>query len=238
MMRKFAGLIILAFSSLWLQAQEKQVVLVEEFTNTGCAPCLVQDPLFDNLLSQNAEGLVTIKYYTSWPENDPFYRVNPTDVNTRVRFYQVTGVPYARINGRQVEGPNYSCAPANLTQSVLDQAFTRNSPFSVRLSHRKSTGNDTLFVRMVVKALQTVKGTVVVQIGVMEKEVAAHSSDVDQPLSVNSNVMRKMLPDAGGTRLPAGLQAGDSVVISQTWLIKGFEDKNLVCVAGWIQAKK
>jgi hypothetical protein len=89
--------------------------MFEEFTNASCGPCASQNPAFDALLSANASKCTSIKYHTNWPGVDPMNAQNPTDVGTRVTYYNVTGVPYAVMDGSPITGSNYLGAPANLT---------------------------------------------------------------------------------------------------------------------------
>ena len=60
-------------AALTVQAQ-KRLVLVEEFTNTGCGPCASWSPVLDSALFYRMGECIAIKYHSSYPDrNDPFY---------------------------------------------------------------------------------------------------------------------------------------------------------------------
>src|ERR1035437_2179900 len=104
----FLATAILGFS------QSQRFVMFEEFTNASCGPCASQNPAFDALLNSNTSKCTSIKYHTNWPGVDPMNAQNPTDAGARVTYYQVTGVPYACMDGSPITGSNYVGAPANL----------------------------------------------------------------------------------------------------------------------------
>lgn len=132
------------------QAQAPRMVLVEEFTQASCFPCAIQNPDFNELLFANLDIAVPIKYQTSWPGNDPMNSHNPTEVQTRVDYYQVQGVPAAIVGGTEQPidpaGFWYDGAPANVTQEILDAQAAMGSPISMTLDHFVLASLDSLFV--------------------------------------------------------------------------------------------
>src|SRR5687768_14774096 len=92
-------------------AQCAKFVLLEEFTQASCGPCASQNPGFKTtILDPNPDKVRLVAYHTSWPGTDPMNAYNPTDVQTRVTYYTVTGVPNVRMMGNQAAG-----SPASIT---------------------------------------------------------------------------------------------------------------------------
>ena len=58
-------------------------------------PVPSQNPGFNALLQENTDIATSIKYQVWWPGYDPMYEHNTSDVDTRVDYYGITGVPHA-----------------------------------------------------------------------------------------------------------------------------------------------
>jgi thiol-disulfide isomerase/thioredoxin len=83
-----------------------RVVLVEDFSNTGCPPCAEADPDFDRAAANYGTSKVAyIRYHVWWPEaEDPFYRdLRDSDVRARATDkYSVSAVPSVFVDGKAV----------------------------------------------------------------------------------------------------------------------------------------
>ena len=51
------------------EAQQKRLVLIEEFTNTGCGPCASWSPLLDSCINYRLGDCIAIKYHSGYPYN-------------------------------------------------------------------------------------------------------------------------------------------------------------------------
>ncbi|MCX6243573.1 MAG: T9SS type A sorting domain-containing protein [Bacteroidetes bacterium] len=234
-MKKFFLLCILGTWTVLGFGQSQRFVLFEEFTNASCAPCASQNPAFDALLSANTTKCTSIKYHTNWPGVDPMNAQNPTDVAARVSYYQVSGVPYAVMDGSPATGSNYVGAPANVTQTMIDNEYAVPSTFDLSMMHSISAGNDSIFVTMLGVCTQDVTGTFLGQIGVIEKHIHFSSPPGTNGERDFYNVMKKMLPTAGGTSLPSSFQAGDYFIIQQSWKLANVYSMSELSAVGFLQ---
>src|SRR5215813_3140562 len=98
MKKIYALLFVVVFSHLAF-SQATRLVVVEEFTQASCPPCASQNPTFDALLLSNPEKVVTLKYHTDWPGVDEMNAQNMSDVQTRVDYYSIWGVPMGAMDG-------------------------------------------------------------------------------------------------------------------------------------------
>lgn len=216
--------------------QVQRLILVEEFTNASSVSCAIQNQVFDALLSVNSDKVVAIKYHVDWPGDDPMATVNISEPDARLRYYGIPANPFTLINGSSSPGLHYAGAPVNVTQAALEAVSTVPSPVLLDLSYSKSSHTDSIYVTLVIKAIQTVSGQhLAAQIAVEEKTVEYSSAPGSNGEKTFSNVLRKLLPDANGTALPASFNAGDSLVIIEKWALTGIADKNQLCVAAWVQ---
>jgi hypothetical protein len=79
----------------------KRNVLIEEYTQWNCPPCATNTPYLDQFESDHWDSLCVIRYHTWWPgaNNDPMYLSNTIHNSNRVRYYNITSVPNANIDG-------------------------------------------------------------------------------------------------------------------------------------------
>ncbi len=206
----------------------QHLVLVEEFTNTSCFPCALSEPAFDATLKANEGKVVSLRYHTNFPGYDPMYSHNAGENQSRVIYYQVTSTPQQRF-----EGTGYFLS--EVTQSAIDAAYALSSPVNINASYRISAKSDSIYARIVVKANSTITGQLVAQIAVVEKNISYATAPGSNGQKSFTNVMKKMLPDNGGTPLPSIMNAGDSVVINVSWALANVYYVNQLAIVAFVQ---
>jgi hypothetical protein len=206
---------MLVFGSLAF-GQTQRLVLAEEFTQASCGPCAAQNPTFNTLLDANTSKVVSIKYQTSWPGVDPMNAQNPSDVSTRVTYYNVSGVPDSPMDGVEQTGGSYTGAPANYTQAKIDAEYAVPSPFSINVSHTFSSDYDSIFISCVITASQafSTTGPLKAHIALVEQTISFTTPPGTNGETEFYNVMRKMYPSAAGTTLPTSWTVGQSQTIT------------------------
>ncbi len=221
---------LLCIITLNAAAQTTQrFVLVEEFTNASCGPCALSNPGFETLLNANTTKCVGIKYHTSFPGYDPFYTANVTQNQGRQVYYQVTGVPTARMDGA-------GTFLQDVNQTSIDAEYATTSPFSVTVNWHYSSDGDSIYIDASFKALQTVTGIFKGQIAAIEKSVQYTTSPGTNGETSFSNVMRQMLPSQTGTILPTTMTANQTITVSTGMLItSGFKDISQIGVIAFVQ---
>ena len=191
-------------------AQVQKRVLVEHFTQASCPPCAAQNPAFNDMLFDNWEKLVTIKYQTSWPGFDPMNEQNPGEVQSRVDYYGVTGVPNVIMGGTLDAG-----TAGQATVSQIDNIHAEMTPIEMDMSHSISADLDSMFITAVIKNVSAEEfnpGNTVAHIAIIEQELIFPEPPGSTDEADFYNVMRKMLPNANGTSIGA-IAAGDSTVL-------------------------
>jgi hypothetical protein len=207
--------ILFVFALFMLQsaettAQVQKRVLVEHFTQASCPPCATQNPAFNAMLFDNWEKLVTIKYQTSWPGFDPMNQQNPGEVQSRVDYYGVTGVPNVIMGGTLDAG-----TAGQATVGQIDDLHAEMTPIEMEMTHSVSADLDSMFITAVVRNVSAEafeQGNTVAHISIVEQELIFPEPPGSTDEVDFYNVMRKMLPDANGTALGA-IPAGDSTVL-------------------------
>lgn len=233
-MKKITTLIAMACVSSFgftQTPQSQRLVLAEEFTQASCGPCAAQNPAYNAMLSANTTKVVAIKYQTSWPGVDPMNAQTQADVQPRVTYYSVTGVPNARLDGTVAAG-----APSVTTQTAIDNEYAVPSSFTINLSHNFNVTYDSVFITMQINCTQNISGTLMARVAMVEKTIS-----FSQPPGTNGettfySVMRKFFPSANGTTLPASWTTGQTQTLTFAAPVPNFiYDKNQIAIVAWIQ---
>jgi hypothetical protein len=238
-MKKTLTLVALAVAGSAAFGQAQRLVLFEEFTQASCGPCASQNPAFNTLLDANATKAVSIKYQTSWPGFDPMNLHNPTDVATRVSFYGVNGVPWTAMDGVAPTGSAYAGAPANVTASSINTRYAVASDYSVTVAHQFTANNDSVeFIVYVTNATQNsiTNANLKLHLGLVEKAIEFPTAPGANGETEFYMVMRKMIPDASGTAIPATMASGTPFVFTAKVAVPSFVYKLAeVAMVAWVQ---
>jgi len=232
----FFGIIALTISCLAFGQQ--RVVLLEQFSNSGCPPCAVSTPPVLAHVENNPATTMAIAYHTSFPYRDSMYFENPVDANARVAYYSVSGVPFSIVDGnafrsttssllnqlsttfanRQNVAPNYQIEIINPTIENRELSAT------IRLTSLSNTNTTGVHTAHVVVVEQTV----------------LKSSYLASPGANSENeykyVMRKMLPTAQGTALQnRGLNGVDEYVVR--WPLRAIKSIPEIRLVAFVQSE-
>lgn len=214
-----------------VSAQVQRMLLAEGFTSTTCGFCAAQNPAFDALLKANEDKITSINYHMNWPSpgNDPMYHHNPVDNGARRTYYNVNSVPHVVVNGNLHTG-----LPSSVNQNLLNNWSAGQPAFDIRMQHRLSVNNDSVYVVMMIKALQDVSGTLVAQIAVIEKEIKFTTAPGTNGEKDFYNVMKALIPSRNGTALP-NFTAGEYVIVEAAWKMANVYSINQIAAVGFVQ---
>lgn len=211
-------------------AQHNRRVLIEEFTNASCPPCAANNPGFNSRIDANIAKLTPIKYQTDWPGYDPMNEQNPSEVQTRVTYYGVTGVPNARQNGTfEIASPLTA-----FNATGIDAAYNNLTPVTINLTHQLTAGYDSILVNVEVKSDAALTGGLRLHVAVIEEEILFDAPPGSTNEKEFSYVMRKMLPNASGTTT-GDFAAGETKTYSFVWPIAYAYNLNEVAAAAFLQ---
>ncbi len=189
-------------------ALSERTVLFESFTNASCSICAAADPIFTNTVLGNS-AIAAIAYHTNFPGFDVMYDENPTDVNIRLEYHQVLGVPYSVIEGGLLQDPTQFILSAHVN------AFrTTDALINIAVIERNIQGIEGERDKVVLEVYLTPTANIEssnlrLQTTIVEREVLYEDSPGTNGLTDFYYVMRKLLPDANGTPL-SNLQANQT----------------------------
>jgi len=116
---------------------QKRLVLIEEFTNTGCGPCASWSPVLDSCISYRLGDCIAIKYHSRYPNPQDEFYTNESEANqARVDYYNVTGVPATFVDGQELDTRSFE---------YLEQAisYCQQQPVKYDLTVRNKQVNGT-----------------------------------------------------------------------------------------------
>lgn len=182
----------------------QRIPLFEHFTSNTCGPCASFNPGFQTLLDANNVNEFTdakvsaIKYQVNWP-GSPDQSFN-ADVGTRTTYYSVSGVPSAHIDG----------ISTGSSQKEIDEHASEPSFLKIEGTAVATDGTD-VEVEVTVTSYEDYPNATI-HIAVVEDEYSNTAGTNGE--SDFYEVMRKMIPNAGGTS--ADLSSGNSVTVNET----------------------
>src|SRR3989338_3675053 len=159
------------FSAFGVTYSQQRLVLAESFSQASCGPCAAQNPALTTLLNANT-----------------------TEIDTRVDYYGISGVP-----DRVMDGTNM-----DVTQGAIDSRYAVTSPVSMTITHNIDPGFATADITVTITAPAIWNPTnTVLQLAMVEKDIIFASAPGSNGETEFHNVMRKMLPGTSGSAVVA-----------------------------------
>ncbi len=221
-------IIVLVSLMEMLGQSTKRLVLLEEFTNTGCAPCARFAPTLDSLLMVRLGDVVSVKYHFYYPDvNDPFYLQDKENLKERGEFYDITGVPSVLIDGIQ-----YS-ASASVISDKIDQLKQENPSFNFNITSTIQEHTLELHVDYT-PLLKMNNENLRLFVAVVEEEINLETPSPNGETHY-INTVRKLLPNAKGYSIPHDLEKDKTYSYQTNWDIKGFYNEKELGLIAFIQ---
>ena len=164
----FCGIQMFAFG-------QNRLVLVEEFTNTGCNPCAAWSPELDSVINYRLGDCIAIKYHFNYPNReDKLYHYQPDVQQARADFYHVDGVPANFTPYYNIENDNL-----RLYVAAIEEHIVADKPYNgVHLDKKQCGVNIVNANKVVVKFFHK-------ECGGRSSLPAPHSSISHSPSSFN-----------------------------------------------------
>lgn len=234
-MKKTALLGLFLAFSVAAMAQSARTVLLEHFTNASCGPCAVYNPLVKQYFGSTNTNVIAIKYQVWWPGTDPMYNHNTADVQNRVSYYSVTGVPNSVIDGNVAQGnPGTLFAGGNCP--TMDSRAAVAAPFDIVVTHDLSSDYGTTNITAVLTASQAVaNANLKAHVVIVEKQIDFATAPGSNGETQFNYVMKKMLPSATGTDLQDVWAAGNTQVLTQSWSLANVYNLAQLAVVVFVQ---
>lgn len=219
--------------------QRSRVVLVEQFTNNGSSDASsnelnkksnIQVNQFINLPKTTNE-IVKIEYHLGFagPNVDLLYSDNQQDASARAAFYGIINTPYTLMDAFHQSGDFYNPPSAGWGQAVFSDLSLLSGKVTIDTIFCTNTPADKLNIEVAFTVQKNLPANTVIQIVVVERDINSVTGTNGE--NRFTYVMKKMLPNATGTRYEMPLPVGFSDVINVSWSPKAYNIDSLSIVA-------
>lgn len=227
-MKKSLLLILLAVVSMqYATSQSQRKVLIEHFTQASCGPCASVNPIITPIIERNKNLVTKITHQVSWPGVDPMNKDNPGDVQNRVSYYGVTGVPDVFLDAYSSGNPT-----ATITDATIQNAYQVPSPYEISISNTLLPDYNSLRIDVTVKLTGVVSGSPSLRVAALEKVITWTTPPGTNGERVFHHVLKKFLPNTNGVKMPEITKIGESHTYSYIYKFdKLYDFKNLETAA-------
>lgn len=142
-----------SYISSKIEAPDKKVVLVEEFTGVSCAPCPKWRQLLDNVSAQHPEQVAVMELHFDFPQCEPIanyskydFRVSDATDIASVIYGSLNQIPLAGIDRSPVNNSR-SLEPAAWASSI-EKRLQETPPANIKIesSYEASSKNATIVI--------------------------------------------------------------------------------------------
>ncbi len=182
------------------QIAAPKLILLEDFANVSCAPCVISNKIIEKLIHQTygKAKLVVVKFPTNFPSpNDPFYLANKTDADSRISYYKVLSAPSVFVDGIEKTTATDSVS----IKQKIDLRLLQTPVFGLEVN-KLVTGSN-LDIEVLITPLDASVSTdfLLLQVVIIESEISFVTPPGSNGETKFYNVMRRMLPNNAGTSL-------------------------------------
>jgi hypothetical protein len=213
-----------------------RLVLLEHFTNATDQESLEANKTVYDITGSLNFGIAYISYHTSFPNADPINNQNVADPAARALYYGIANVPLSVMDGGLNGDGIFDHSTTTFNEKDLVQRAHVDPGFSIDIT-LVQTGNQ-LNVGIELSSLVNINDyELTLHVAVLETEVTSSQAGL-QGNEVYRNVVRKLLPDAGGTLLPANWAANQLQSYSLDWTINNVYNTENISVVAFVQDEK
>jgi hypothetical protein len=173
-----------------------KVVLLEDFANVSCVPCVISNQIIESLLNGSyAKKIAVVKFPVNWPAPyDPFYLANKSVCDDRIAYYDVIhkGAPTIMVDGLFNPTPTDS----NSIKAKIEERLNQTAQFNITVE--KTFQDSSFVVNLDVQAIGL--GGINLNNLVLYTVVVENDIEYEAPNGerVFYNVLRKVLPGDDG----------------------------------------
>lgn len=224
----------LSISFILKLALAKKIVLIEDFANVSCNPCVISNKILESIkTSYGSNEILVIKYPTNFPSpNDPFFLANQTDCNARMSYYNILIAPTTKVDGKLSPTSTDSLS----VKEKINQRITQTPKFKITVTDSFGIGNYNIKIKLeTIDTAGVDLGNLVLHTVVIESLIEYSSPPGSNGETKFHDVMRKMLPSNSGEALNYSA-AGIQYFIRQAALSPSWNTSKLETIA-FIQNK-
>jgi len=197
-------------------------VILEEFSNVSCIPCVTTNRILNSLHTSGFtnEQLIIVKYSSNFPSpQDPHYLHSKPDFDGRMSYYSIISTPTIFVNGNT----SPVASDSNSIKGAINTELAEGAKFILSVSDSSAGGN--LYIKINLNNTDSA--------GINFNRLTLHTLIVEDEITYISppgangetsfkHVVRKMVPSKDGENLAPSLalstaQVNHTVAINGQW---------------------
>jgi len=210
--------------------ERKRRVLIEHFTNSQIPSAKNKDIKINSIIDAFPKDAIDIQYHTSFNSTDELYSDYPLGASSREAYYGIDAIPYTFYDGKVAfDFSDNENSPD--TTNLKSQALTDPS-FKMSLESAKT--NTSMNIKVRAKATEDITNRQLqLFVAIVEKAVTVNTATDEL---VFQNVLRRFLPNPGGTYISTNWSSGDSKTYPFDYTINDYVvDKDTLIIIAFIQ---
>ncbi|MCX2742673.1 PKD domain-containing protein [Mangrovivirga sp. M17] len=192
----------------------------------------------DEFLADKEESVIDIRYHINSPNEDPVFQYNPADFSAKRLHYGIDEAPRSVIDGYFGKDVDFPINENGYGEKVYDRRSLVASPFNIDLNLTEHPDKIDIEVRITKNITgEDIEDDLVLMVGMVQKQF-----EVDG--MIYKNVLRKFIPNAGGTTIIGDWIDEDTTreeVVNLTWMTDYYNgldiDKEYTLVAYLFRAQ-
>lgn len=213
--------------------QRGRTVLVEQFTNSGSTNTSPTEPnkrsnaQVNQFLSlpKTTSEIVKIEYHLGLPgpNADALYTDNPQDANARAAYYGITSTPYTLMDAVSGSGQFFT-NPGGWAPNQFSRISLQSAKVNINQIICSVGDYEKLNIEVRFEVLQDLPANTIFHVVAVERTINQTASNGENQFTY---VMKKMIPNAAGTRYSTPLADGFMGIFNVEWLPKAYNFANL-----------
>jgi len=209
-----------AFDSIFIGSRER-ILLLEHFTSGSTNNDILTANTNIDAFPSTQEEIVKLNYHTNIAGSDQLNKDNTADPSARALYYGNNAISKGTLDGVLLAGKT-STAGWGLPE--YNKRVLVPSPFKISATF-PTTPADKFNIQVTVQATRAVNRPLIVHMAVVESEINGAAVSIPTVPKFR-NVVKKMLPNAGGTLSTGAWAIGDSRTFNEAWSIYNIAQSN------------
>lgn len=213
------------------QLPNRNIVLLENFTNTGCGPCAKFAPVLDKVINERLGDAICLKVHGCYPSaDDPFYVAEKANIDERLSFYDIHSYPTLVLNGTQ---QNYTLS-TTILNAWIDYLMKEQRDYDINISstvadHQLTVSGDVTALTDVADASNLRLTAVAIE--EYYKSPTAYSNGEKEM----EYVAKRFMPDGNGWAIGASMEKDKKYEFNFSCDLNSFYDESELGVVAYLQ---
>ncbi len=213
------------------QLPNRNIVVIENFTNTGCGPCAKFAPVLDQVINERLGDAICIKCHGDYPDKaDPFYLAEKDNLDKRISFYNINSYPSLIVNG---SATRYTLS-TSLLNDMIDGARQTDQDYDIVING--SVADHTLTLSGDVTARKDVADASALRLtAVALEEYYYSSSGYSNGEHEMQYVAKRYMPDGDGMAIADSMEKDKPYAFNFSCDLSSFYDESQLGVVAYVQ---